>query len=130
MTKVLTRDEVVSTLRDIIREKGADFVYRTERPQGRQCMYKNEGAPSCIVGHLVARLDPETFEAIDTLDGPSNFATSWSIIDHTQHGNTLPSAPLLAESHELAGAIRSLQAYQDNDMSWGQSFQAAFGEVV
>lgn len=125
MTELLTRDATVAALRDIITEKGADYTY--ERPEGPfpggACYNKYDGKPSCIVGHLVARLYPEVFETIGSFTGPSNDAISYTLIN-------VERAPIKAETTELVGEIRSLQGYQDDGQSWGEAFKAAFKETL
>ena len=62
MTKLIGVPEVLAHLRDVVAKKGADYVYRRET-----CRYAVSGAPSCIVGHVYARLgllDKDTQESI------------------------------------------------------------------
>ena len=59
--------EILEHLRAVVAEKGADYVYRRET-----CRYAIAGAPSCIVGHVYARLgllDKATQESISKAKG-------------------------------------------------------------
>ncbi len=128
---VLTRDQVLSTLRDIIKAKGPDYTYNEDRPKGHQCVYKWHKAPSCVVGHLVARVAPDVFKSIGRPNDPnvpSNSSASWSLI--ASEDSPFDGTPLWAETFELAQEIRALQSYQDSGYTWYKAFEMAFGEPV
>lgn len=62
MTK-FTRDAVSEALHAAVVAKGEDYVYPN---YDEGCTYSdpaNREAPSCIVGHVVATLDPEVFQS-------------------------------------------------------------------
>lgn len=63
MTK-LTKTAVVQALEEILEEKGEDYVYPYAAGTGSYegCKYTEGDAPSCIVGQVIAKLDPELFE--------------------------------------------------------------------
>lgn len=57
-----TNAEILAAARAAIEEKGANYVYTRWNPS---CTYANaKGAPSCLVGHIVKRLDPEAFKRL------------------------------------------------------------------
>lgn len=60
MTEV-TVETVIKALEEVVAEKGEDYVYPNA---GAECLYAIDGEPSCIVGHVIARLDPETFQQV------------------------------------------------------------------
>lgn len=49
-----TDKQVMTALEDSLRERGADYV-------SVGCMYSRDGEPSCLVGLVVHKLDPEAF---------------------------------------------------------------------
>lgn len=55
----LTYDETVKILREVVAEKGEDYVYpgaaKNDIPGARCKYFENDGTPSCIVGHVLAR---------------------------------------------------------------------------
>lgn len=134
MIEVLTREQAVSALRDIIKAQGEDYVYK--RPRGHQCAYRQiedmgvVGGPSCIVGHLVAKLYPEVFEKIGSPEGVSNHAPSFSLISYPDPLDSELGIPIAAETSELASNLHTLQSNQDTGFSWGFAFKSAFGEDV
>lgn len=135
MTEVLTWERTVAALREIIGEYGEDFVYQGQ--SGNQCTYRQRyydgtyGAPSCIVGHLVAKLYPEVFKKIGSRTGVSNHAPAFALIKSPNRNNDpYRNIPITAETHELAKAIRLLQKKQDNQKTWGVAFREAFEETV
>lgn len=54
-----TDKQVMTALEDSLRERGADYVY-SKSPDGA-CAYSRDGEPSCLVGLVVHKLDPEAF---------------------------------------------------------------------
>ena len=54
-----TDKQVMTALEDSLRERGADYVY-LKAPAG-VCTYSRDGKPSCLVGLVVHKLDPEAF---------------------------------------------------------------------
>ena len=62
MTEI-TVDVVLETLDSIVEEYGEDYEYDAYANRG--CFYVGaDGGPSCIVGHVLYRLDPELFKEI------------------------------------------------------------------
>lgn len=134
-TTVLTEEVAVQTLRQIIEEAGPGFTYD---PPGRNgfdsgvCAYKVDGTPSCIIGHLVARLYPEQFEELGGLErgelrGPRAGSTSLNLVSFPWEDTYSP--PIHTETEALAHALRSLQAKQDTGTPWDQAFKEVFGHL-
>lgn len=54
---------VSEILHQVVAEKGGDYIYE-RAALGQNCFYSDPNdhtAPSCIVGHVLAKLDPEAF---------------------------------------------------------------------
>ena len=99
--------EVLKHLRAVVAEKGADYVYAEEA-----CQYAIEGAPSCIVGHVYARL------------GLLDEDTQWS----GDRADKLHSSEITAITRKV---LRAAQQVQDGDLPpfergmWGEALAAA-----
>lgn len=80
MTK-FTRDAVSEALHAAVAAKGEDYVY----PGWNEgCYYadpEEHKAPSCIVGHVVAALDPNTFR-------------SWAEFEAQEGGDSFPASEM------------------------------------
>lgn len=127
MTNVLTWEQAVSVLRDIIKERGVDYVYQTPfNVSGFEtCVYKDGNEPSCIIGHLVAREFPDVYDTIGV--GIGNSMSVGSLINQKSVART---PPIVADESKLVEALRTLQDLQDDKVPWGNAFEAAFGEPV
>lgn len=60
MSEPITRDDVISALREVVAERGADYLYQAQGRPGN-CVYvvtnaRGDLEPSCIVGHVLYRL--------------------------------------------------------------------------
>lgn len=112
MTEKYTAEQVLDVLAKVVAGK-EDFVYRLDQrhPNGVvQCNYaEDDGSPSCIVGHVIAALDPHLFRdlAEEEKDGDSLSVMS------TSH---------YFRSHFEDRALEALQAAQraqDGGSPWG-----------
>lgn len=128
MTK-FNRDNVLSTLASIVDEYGADHVY--ERA-GAACYYSNEdGTPSCIVGHIIYRLEPDVFQQIhgwEWADG--EYPDSCAVFNLGDEGFELDYESE-AEAEFLIGALGQGQGAQDSGRAWGEAedtIRAVMGE--
>lgn len=111
-------------LQEVIAEKGEDYVYpRAGRGStGDGCRYfENDGSPSCIVGHLLAKRGV-TYDALLTLKfgAEMNESTSASGLVGARVIDLDPSqADLLREF------LVDVQALQDMGVAWGKAFSVA-----
>jgi len=127
------RTTVTATLERVVAEYGEDYVYPKA---GATCSYSEQGEPSCIVGHVIAALNPEAFEKIAELEdatGVSGSATSvvlgnW---EHTDWSSAVDededlNAVTLTEDGRLASALNEAQRQQDAGATWGIALSAFY----
>lgn len=123
--RTITLAEVKEMILDIASES-PDYRYEHPEWTNGTCVYSDKGAPSCIVGHWMAREDidlPEWGYA-------SNYG-SW-MVERTNHA-TVDEAQfadyLASRGVKLTSAARTflttVQYTQDNDMTWLNAFEAA-----
>lgn len=122
-----TTDAVTEALHKIVAEKGADYVYPGARGT---CMYsERDGSPSCIVGHVVAVLEPEAFEKIveiEAAEGESTDARAllggWGVDYDWETGDYRMKTPALVEyDNEVSNALELAQRAQDGGLTWGEA---------
>ena len=102
---------VTEAIEAVVAEKGEDFVYDVEvHGDGANCLYVKDGQPSCIVGHVMARLG----YPLDMFIG--------------LEGQTPITGPFLDVFSGLPGhvaaALNSAQIRQDGGKTWGESLDA------
>lgn len=110
MTKrTLTLEQARELLHRAVAEKGADYVYTSRKnPQFAQCVYVENGQPSCIIGHVVNYLGVP-LDAIKEGVGPDQ---------------VLSDAGITAES-TTAKLLHHAQLQQDQGIPWGQAVAIA-----
>lgn len=116
MTK-FSDEAVTKTIHEIVAEHGEDYVYRPPEGTG-QCVYSVGGSPSCLVGHVIARLDPESFAAISI--GRLNRISVYSLLDQFRGFQVSDRAGI---------ALDAAQTEQDLGFEWGDAL-AAFDQVM
>lgn len=108
---MITYDQVVGEIREIIADKGEDYIYPKVRcagdGEGLICQYFDKGEPSCIIGHWLTKHDVRS----TALEGDNAGAV----------------VPLLVP--EIAGKactfLDYLQAKQDSGLTWGIALEDA-----
>jgi len=114
----LTNDAVTAALAKIVAEKGADYIY----PHAvGTCTYSEGEAPSCIVGHVVAALSPEDFEAL--VEYEQSEGESFPANELEEH------SALQFERGRLGDALMAAQDVQDSGGTWGNA-QEAYRRVL
>lgn len=96
----LSKSEAQRLVHEIIKGK-EDFVYL---PPDAQCVYFYEGAPSCLVGHVMAKrgIKPEEVTEHETPDAMSELFTKGA-----------------------AEYLTAIQAHQDLQIPWGEAVAVA-----
>lgn len=109
--ETLTVEKAHELLKRAVAEKGEDYVYQPETvgTYNRRCRYFGpEGAPSCIVGHVLAymgvSIDPESYE---------NRVGVW----------TLGQEELLRADAAAIEALSVAQDVQDMGGPWGSALR-------
>lgn len=148
MTK-FTRDAVSEALHAAVAAKGGDYVYPQDEYDG--CVYSTRVGediyPACIVGHVVAALDPELFqnwaeyevESNDSFTVTSGAARDYPY-DHKQYEDEdglwiSDGEPqhvrkrLDVDDNVTIDALASAQVIQDSSLPWKLS-QEAFDRIL
>lgn len=118
-----TRENVTKALEDAVALKGEDYVYPGSSHQ--QCYYSVQDedlgtVPSCIVGHVIAVLDPEGFEkvaAFESCTGDSKSARA--VLDY----GSLEGVKTIQDDG-LVYALTCAQSVQDNGRTWGEALNS------
>lgn len=97
-TKVLTKAEVVSLLREIVEEQGRDKVAKAQYRIGRR--------PECIVGHVALRLGGQ--DALMALREGTSAAHNLFVLE-----------PLGLDYRENFEPVMLFQDWQDEGKEWG-----------
>lgn len=124
MSKKHDVQEVVETLEAIVAEKGEDYVYEyvtVEDEYGVEfqvgdCTYTHQtGVPSCIVGHVLARLTPDKLERVREAEWPGT--TQWP--DTRRVEDLFHEGYLEDYTSESIEYLRCAQVMQDGGAPWG-----------
>lgn len=109
-----TDEQVIAAARAAVEEKGADYVY--PKVNTGECWYSIDGAPSCIVGHVFNRLNPEVFPSIvewEDMNGESGRV--WEVLDALERNEEIDP---LALTERQRNALQVAQDLQDGGMTW------------
>ena len=111
-----TLEDVLNAAREVVAEKGEDYVYSGP---GGSCVYANEdGTPSCLVGHVIHRLDPNVFKHLAEKE----------FVDDTTAAELLTVeeyVPYEFWDMEAERAMNTAQEHQDDGVPWGTALKAA-----
>ena len=118
----ITVEQVIATLEEVVAEKGEDYVYPTEAGYG-ECFYGNEdGSPSCIVGHVLAKLDPIKYQEFIKFESEEN--GPFGINENgSSYSFDYPNADEWGSN--IVEILSIAQTHQDNGATWGEALTAA-----
>lgn len=121
-------DSISRALHAAVRIKGEDYVYKSPVGNGSdQCLYTTPtGAPSCIVGWVVAKTDPDLLRDLKDYEWSGERPTSMAAGDLTADRGSVRYVP---EDDVAAEALIAAQQIQDEGMSWGAAMQA-FDRII
>lgn len=116
MTDSFTDEQVAEALENALALKGAGYVY--PRNDGKEapfpCTYSNDdGTPSCIVGHVIAELDPELFKKVGEWEKSEQ---GWD--EGTAFLTVFYAFPTRFTPGQ-ARALQRAQGAQDDGSTWG-----------
>jgi hypothetical protein len=134
-----TTNAVTQVLESLVEEKGRDYVY-PPAAESIACYYSEEdGAPSCIVGHVIAKLEPELFHALyvrerkaqlgsasadEVLKYPVEFGRAEDDFDDmTSIYDNPPLDDSNPKHNRLARALSVAQSIQDGGRTWGAALE-------
>jgi hypothetical protein len=110
----LTAHEAEAQLELIVRQKGEDYKY----PHKEKCVYyEPDGAPSCILGHLLHKHGVTRDDL--TQHRVNNSAAAGSLFAGSIIAPTDPK-----EADALRALLSEAQSYQDAGNPWGQALDA------
>ena len=103
----LTVGEFLHTLRQVVAEKGTNYVYPESDITDSGCRYRVDGRPSCLIGHALDRLGhvvPPELEA----------KSAAFVLDR------------LGVSQAAVGRVADMaQLVQDEGHTWGEALETA-----
>lgn len=121
MTVKIDAELAINTLREVVAEKGPDYIYEDEMGRtgaAANCVnFHQDGSPACIAGHVYQRwldqgiLAPEQWELIDRRSGVGSvFASIYLTV---------------AISNGAAAVLTEAQERQDLGEPWGVALRRA-----
>ncbi|UVG35066.1 hypothetical protein SEA_CECE_317 [Microbacterium phage Cece] len=120
--RTFDRETVTQVLNEVVAEFGEHYVY-PRRLDALGCVYAvaseddpDEFAPSCIVGQVIARIDPEAFQELGALEARLGSKTArFVFLDE--------SSPLFGRTDDLAivNGLYYAQSEQDLGGTWGDA---------
>lgn len=124
---MFTKDDVLKTLKEVVKGK-EDYIYK--RPErrakhgGNACFYTTpEGAPSCIVGYVIARLDPELLQEIKGYEDRNRQSFPFSPYTKVAR-NPLNKVKAEFEPDAII-LLQRAQTEQDAGNTWGEALEYA-----
>ena len=126
MNDRFTRGTVRQAFLDILEERGRDHVYEGRDAEGN-CRYFKDGEPSCIVGHIVHRIDPELGRSIAALEDEWGHSEEFvrlnqgDLIFNTDD-DRLAGYRCITQDLGLAEALEKAQGVQDRGGEWGEAY--------
>lgn len=123
-----TKEETLAALKEAVAERGEDYVYEADVVSlSEACSYSTvSGAPSCIVGEVLARLTPDIFKSIHDFewyneeDGKFDLHEQ-SICAEMEINGYKINMPFTRYAIEL---LRRAQTLQDMGEPWGATLEA------
>lgn len=104
----LTPEIVTPVIEAVVAEYGEDYEY--DFPGDGDCVYEDEGEPSCIVGHVMSRLGVDT--------------TGWDDRRFPSYGNIYREALDAEGYHAVHVALFDAQFEQDCGAPWGIALES------
>lgn len=120
--RTFDRETVTQVLNEVVAEFGEHYVY-PGRHDIMGCVYAvaseddpDEFAPSCIVGQVIARIDPEAFQKLGEMEARLGSKTARFIF-------TDESSPLFGRTNDaaLVSGLYFAQSEQDLGGTWGEA---------
>jgi hypothetical protein len=128
---MITYEQALGTLQELVAEKGEDFVYRSA---DGACTYSTvEGESSCGVGYVIEKLDRPVFDMIRVAE--------WGEAPYLEH---IPHQFPVSEIEEYiswtdedgslyddkaAHLLAAFQSHQDVKTPYGQALEDAISDV-
>ena len=120
-TEPASLERVLQVTREIVDERPG-YIYETvaRYDHGAGCWYSdNMGNPSCLVGHVIQRLDPEAFQEVVEFEKAEE--RSDAAINLAMQGPHLRALM----TRDAWQAMQAAQNRQDEGQSWSEALYAA-----
>lgn len=119
----IAKNAVVESLKEIVAEYGAGYVYQKPQPIDT-CQYTNpDGSPSCLVGHVIARVNPEAFATIAATE--YDYDSPTGAIEAAVEGIEINFNVELGFDQETIALLGVVQNAQDRGTAWGDALRLA-----
>ena len=122
-------EETLAALKEAVAERGEDYVYEGDPLSlSEACSYSTvAGAPSCIVGEVLARLTPDIFKSIHKYEWYNEEDGKFDL-----HEETIDLRMKIATGQmeipfrdDAIGLLQRAQRAQDCGASWGDALVQA-----
>lgn len=116
--KILTGEGALGLLRLVVFEKGEGYVYPNSVNRVEGCRNFEDGQPSCIVGHVFAKLGVTYDDAVNaSIDGTKGVRWSTNCLEKSGFEWSF--------SRNAIKVLSSAQSWQDRGATWGEALAAA-----
>jgi len=105
--KLVRYAEALELLNQVVRDKGEGFVY--DEDEREECVYIENGRPSCIVGHVFHALGVNS-EFRDSMGEVRNVGGAVTVLHREGE---------IAFTQKAASLLQRVQVRQDNGLMWG-----------
>lgn len=129
---VFSKENVIAALERAVALKGADYVYDAGNASTGECAYTTpDGKPSCIVGYVIADLQPEllpVFGAAERWESETNEdsgETEFYPADVFAISSAANYVPEWKPEDGVVSILLTAQTRQDAGQSWGDALEAA-----
>lgn len=148
MGNTFTRENVEAAFQSILAEFGADHLYERQvrpgdDPKSASCYYtvpeKHDGkyVPSCIVGHIIDKIDPDLLQIIGEQEDTYNtscgadavFSGTWGSWSDEEGNVSEDERTVIEDDNLLIIALSYAQDAQDDGKTWGQAYESFRAEL-
>ena len=112
--------DVIKAMQEVVDEQGEDYEYESI---GGACYYGDrDGNPSCIVGHVIHKLDPEAFDHVVKIEREWDSCAAKGLTRVADGAGLSESNRYLPEDFwdaNTAFVLQAAQGAQDLGSPWG-----------
>lgn len=114
-----TNEQIVTAAREAVAEKGVEYVYQKGGGELSACYYATpDMKPSCIVGHILAKIAPEAFEDVAAHERKPDPDYNGTGIKRVADELNLGFTP------DQVYRLNQAQIQQDRGDTWGEALRA------
>lgn len=113
----ITIENATNVVKQLIEERGEDYRYR-KAGDATVCKYAQHGEPSCVVGHVIAKLNPELFAEVAEAEKKDGFSVY-------SFGDEYDNYPKPDWDYATGDFLQHLQVGQDRGNTWAVSLEYA-----